>query len=442
VSPLNSLIDRIKSSPLISRLVHGAFWSVLGAVLARALGLATWMVVARILGTRAFGELGIVQNTFGLLQNLSLLGLGIMATKYVAQYRASEKQRAGRVVGLSVLLAAGSGLLMGIGVVLAAPWIASRVLGAPQLTVLLQIGGILIVAAAVGGVLEGALAGFEAFKPLAILGLVGGLVSLPLFVWAAWAAGLEGLVWSMVGVALLMLGLNYWVLHRTARREQCAVTFSGVRQELRAIFNFGLPVFLSGQVFFLAEWLGSWLLIRMPSGFDELGVYSAAVRWQQAVLFIPLYLSRAVFPGLTDRYASGDYSRFKRLLKYYTLACTGVAVVCAIALSLLSKLVMSGYGPEFTEGWPVLVIASVSMVFLPLRWAIQMIYRSIGAAWYELFLSVAWAVLMLIGMLVLHGRGSLRLALSTAIAFALTTLIGAVHIGLRLRRTVWQASKA
>lgn len=432
----------IRNVPWKSRLAAGAFWSVAAAVISRGFGLITWMIVARVLGRRVFGELGILQNTFGLLQNLSLFGLGIMATKYVAQYRASEKERAGRVVGLSVLVATASGTLMAVAAAAAAPWIAARVLGAPHLGGVLRIGALLVVVYAVTGVLEGALAGFEAFKPMAVLGLISGAVSLPLYVWAAWWSGLEGVIWVMVGTGLFVLGLNYWVLHAAARRHECAISFRDGRRELKALSGFSLPVFLSSQTFFGAEWLGSWLLIRLPSGFAELGLYSAAARWQQAVLFVPQYVGRAIFPRLTERYSAGDYGAFKRILRHYIIVCNGIAAVCAVALSLLSKLVMSGYGPEFGEGWPILVIVSATMVFLPLRWAIQMIYRSIGAVWYEFALSAAWAVTLLACMLTLPARGSYRLALSTLIAFVLTTLAGAVHVSFKLRRVAWQASKA
>ena len=432
----------IRGSPWTARVATGAFWSVMAAVISRGFGLLTWMIVARLLGRKVFGELGILQNTFGLLQNLSLFGLGIMATRYVAQYRASEKQRAGRVVGLSVLMAAASGTLMGLAAVSAAPWIAARVLGAPHLAGVLEIGAILVVVYTVTGVLEGALAGFEAFRQMAMLAVISGVVSLPLYVWAAWRAGLEGVVWVMVGTGLIVLALDYWVLRAAARKEGCAVSFRGGRRELRALFGFSLPVFLSSQTFFGAEWLGNWLLIRQPSGFGELGIYSAAARWQQAVLFVPQYVGRAIFPGLTERYGAGDHSAFKQMLKHYLFVCNGIAVACAAVLSLVSKWIMSGYGSEFTQGWPILVIVAVTMVFLPLRWAIQMIYRSIGTVWYEFLLGAAWAVTLLVCMLTLPLQGAMRLAVSTLIAFALTTLAGAVHTGLRLRRRAWHASTA
>lgn len=432
--PLYSLIARIKKSPLITRLVHGAFWSVAGAVMARGLGLATWMIVARLVGQEVFGELGILQTTFGFLQNLSLFGLGILATKYVAQYRVTDGERAGRIIGMSILLAAVTGAITGIALWFLAPWISEHVLAAPHLAEVLRIGGILVLVCSVSGALEGALAGFEAFKIMAGLGLVTGLVSLPLYAWAAWRGGLEGVVWVMVVTSVLIMGLNYAMLHRATVQYSCPISFRSGRRELKAFFDFSLPVFLSTQTYFAADWLGNWLLIRQPSGYAQLGIFTAATRWQQAVYFIPLYVRRAVFPGLTDCYSAEDYRSFNRMLKYYAVLSTGIALACAAVLSIASKLVMGGYGPGFAEGWPVLVVVSLTMILLPFRWTLEMIYRSTGAVWFELALNLAWTAIMLTGMFTLHLPSALRLGVSIMIAFLLTNLLGAAHVYFRYYR--------
>jgi O-antigen/teichoic acid export membrane protein len=434
VSFFHPLIGRVKGSPLINRLVHGAFWSVAGAVMARGLGLATWMVVARLVGKEVFGELGILQTTFGFLQNLSLFGLGIMATKYVAQYKASDGERAGRIIGMSVLLAATTGALMGAALWVYAPWVAEHVLAAPHLAGVLRIGSVLVLICSIGGALEGALAGFEAFKTMAGLGLVTGLISLPLYAWAAWQGGLEGVVWVMVATSFMSLGLNYAVLRRATVRNSCPISFRSGRRELKAFFDFSLPVFLSTQTYFAADWLGNWLLVRQPSGYAQLGIFTAATRWQQAVSFIPLYVRRAVFPGLTDCYSAEDYRSFNRMLKYYVILSTGIALACAAVLSAASRLVMSGYGPGFAEGWPVLVVVSLTMILLPFRWTLEMIYRSTGAVWYELVLNLAWTAIMLTCMFTLQFESALRLSVSIMIAFLATNLLGAAHVYFRYYR--------
>ncbi len=54
-----------------------------------------------MLGKEEFGKLGIVQSTVGMFQVFAGFGLGLTATKYVAEFRDSDPAKTGRIIGLS-----------------------------------------------------------------------------------------------------------------------------------------------------------------------------------------------------------------------------------------------------------------------------------------------------------------------------------------------------
>src|SRR5437867_2576039 len=62
---------RLESSPVGGRLLHGAFWSLMGTFTSRVLGLASAILVARILGKMRYGEWGMIQSTVGLVGTLA-----------------------------------------------------------------------------------------------------------------------------------------------------------------------------------------------------------------------------------------------------------------------------------------------------------------------------------------------------------------------------------
>ena len=70
---LKTFADRIQLSPIGNRLVKGAFWSLIGAMIARALTLLASIFVARLIGKQGFGALGVIQSTVGMFS--VLLGL-------------------------------------------------------------------------------------------------------------------------------------------------------------------------------------------------------------------------------------------------------------------------------------------------------------------------------------------------------------------------------
>jgi O-antigen/teichoic acid export membrane protein len=434
---VREMVDQILASPLISRLLQGAFWSVAGAVAGRGLGLVTWMLVANPLGKTVFGELNFLLNTFSLLEKLSLFGLGVMATRYVAAHRRTDPARAGRILGLGLVSSVLLGVVMSAFIFAVAPWLSETLFDAAHLGPMLRIGCSLVALYAFGGVVEGCLAGFEAFRPIAWINLVGGAVSVPLLVYGARVAGLEGTLWMMVVAALCRVLFGYALLRRTATRCGCEITYRGIRKEVRAVLDFSIPIVCSSQTLFFGEWLGNWMLVRGPLGFGQLGIYSAAARWQQAVSFIPLNVSRALFPALTERHAARDRRSFVRMLRYYLAFCTVISAVCALGLSALSWPIMRGYGQEFAEGWSVLVLVSLTVILLPFRWVIEMIYRSLNAVWWEVLMNAAWTVVLIAGMVWFPMQGAWKLAVATLLAFLVTNVLGAAHVYLHFFRRYW-----
>ncbi len=105
VSPhgLHPLWQRFRASPLSVRLARGVFWSLVGAVISRGLGVVSAIIVARLVGITAFGEFTIIQSTVGLFGTFAGLGLGITATKYVAELRETDRIRCGRVSSVFIL---------------------------------------------------------------------------------------------------------------------------------------------------------------------------------------------------------------------------------------------------------------------------------------------------------------------------------------------------
>ncbi|MDQ3920568.1 MAG: oligosaccharide flippase family protein, partial [Acidobacteriota bacterium] len=59
------------------------------------------VIAARCLGRKGYGELGIIQSTVGMFQVFAGFGLGLTATKYVAEFKRQNPERAGHIIAVS-----------------------------------------------------------------------------------------------------------------------------------------------------------------------------------------------------------------------------------------------------------------------------------------------------------------------------------------------------
>src|SRR5260370_15432297 len=107
----------ISAGPRDSLATHfaiGAFWALVGAVVSRGLTLASSVLAGRLLGTTGFGEVGMIQSTQSLFGIVAGAGLGLAATKVVAELRSVDPPRTGRCVPVATTIALISGTLMAL----------------------------------------------------------------------------------------------------------------------------------------------------------------------------------------------------------------------------------------------------------------------------------------------------------------------------------------
>src|SRR5262249_37189580 len=147
--------DVLPPGSLRARLAKGVFWTFSGAVAVQAFNVVSSMLVARIMGKEIFGEFGIIRSTAGVFYAGAGLGLGLTANKYMAEFREKDPQRAGRILGLSTMVALVSGAVVALLAFTFAHPLAEYVLKKAELGRYVRISAIVLLMGAVGGMQNG-----------------------------------------------------------------------------------------------------------------------------------------------------------------------------------------------------------------------------------------------------------------------------------------------
>jgi len=391
------------------------------------------IVAARILGKTTFGKLGMVRNTFRMLGIFAGLGLGLTATKHVAEFRRQAPERAGRIIALAYAFTTTCAAVIVPVVFVCAPYLASRVINAPDLTFELRIGCGLLLFHALAGVQTSALAGFEAFKTIARVNLLIGLLSFPLLVGGVWFWSLRGAVVASVAAAAVGCLINHIALRRVARKAGVPIRYQGIGSELSVLWRFSVPALLAGVIVAPVMWATRALLVNQPGGYAEMGVFSAAFRFMLIILFVPKLVSRVALPILIDLLSTDQIARYRRLLSRLAAIAPVCCLVLAGPMCLLSRPIMAAYGAGFADGWPVLCVLSAAAVVSVASSVLAQAIVSMGRLWPALLLNLIWAGELLIGVSLLLGLGAMGVALAYLISYALHTVQSAACVMLALR---------
>lgn len=415
----------------------------MGTVIARGLGLVSAILVARMLGKSGFGELGIIQSTVGLFSVFAGLGLGLTATKFVAEFREKDPPKAGRIIAFSTWIAILSGAILTLLFIFAAPWLSANTLAAPHLVGLLRLSALLIAFGALNGTQTGALAGFEAFRTIARVNLWSGLATFPLMVMGTAFAGLQGAVWGLVGGLVVNCILNRFALQREMDRAGIRSSLVGAREELPLLWRFSFPALLGSMLVGPVTWLCYAMLVNQPGGYAEMGVFNAANQWFTLLMFLPGVLQQASLPMLSERIGQGDLDRATRILFASIKVSIGVVFPLVVVGSIASPLIMSLYGTGFNEDWLTLVIVLATAGILAVQSPIGVFLQASERMWLATATSLAWAVTFLIASYALTPIGALGLAVARAIAYGVNgiLIVGIAYYVVRQSKSI-QDNKA
>jgi O-antigen/teichoic acid export membrane protein len=369
-----------------------------------------------LLGKTGFGELGMIQSTAATWATLAGFGLGLTATKHLAEFRRADPKKAGRILTLSLVVAVTSGAICSSALFFLAPWLAERVLAASHLGALLRVSGGMLFFTSLAGAELGALSGFEAFRRIAAVNVVSGLLSLPTIVAGALFFGLPGAAWAGVLNAALSWGVTHIALLRTVSENGIAFDIRSFAQDRGVLWSFSAPAALGGILVGPISWACNALLVNQPNGYADLAIFNAAAQWRVAIMFLPTTFGASMLPVLASLYTKSD-RRFPKMVLYQAGLAGVSAALVTVPIVFFAARIMSTYGSGFGGGSEILQILAVSACIVSVSNQLSRVIASMGSMWTGFWCEAAWGgACLLFGVPLTLKLGLLGLAVTQPLA--------------------------
>jgi O-antigen/teichoic acid export membrane protein len=430
---MQARLRRITASSLSYRFLHGTFWSLAGAVIARLSGFAASILVARFLGREGFGLLGVIQSTVAMFQVFAGFGLGLTATKYVAEFRKTDPARAGRIIGLSHIVAVVSGGVISGVLFFLSGWLARNTLAAPEIAPLLRIAAPMLLLASINGSQIGAMSGFEAFKDIARVNLISGLATFPLMVIGTLFGGLTGATLALLASLLITCILSQWKLRVRAREASVLIQYSGAH-DWSVLWHFTVPAVLAGAMVPPVNWACVALLVNSPGGYGAMGLFNAANQWRSLLMFVPGMMMQAALPIMSAAHEHDETnSELQRTLRMTQSIMVATAFPVATVLMFGSGLILSLYGRGYQGGESVVIGVVATTLIQCIGAATGTAIEARGRMWMGLLLNSSWAATYLgFVYLTVNQLGANALAYGLAISYTVLTVWGVIYLNPRL----------
>lgn len=417
---------KIKQSSIAQRIAKGSFWSFFGTAVAKAIVLVAGIICAHILTKEEYGQLGMVRSTINMFVAIGVAGLGVTATKFIAQYKFESPSKIQKIVSLTNQFAIVTGFVVSGIIYFFSQTIAVTILHAPDLSPSIKAGALLLFVTVMNGAQNGTLVGLEDFKSIAINTLLGSIAESVFMLIGAYYGG--------VFFAILGFGIGYIVLYitnQTAIRRHLRYLGLEYRydritaEDWKILLNFSLPAALSSMIVAPTLFVIRTVLVR-NSGFENLAIYEAAEQWRVIILFIPSAICQVVLPILSSL-STVENNTFWKVLRLNIGLNAGIATIITLIVCLLAPFIMHLYGSMYVSDSITLMILSASTIFSSMASVVGAAIQSRSKVWNGLFFNVLWSfvVVLLSIFFVKSGYGARGIALSVLVSYT-------IHTGLQL----------
>jgi O-antigen/teichoic acid export membrane protein len=376
----------------------GGGFLVAGTLFEYATRFMIGILLARGLGAHGYGLYVLSISVATLFAGISMLGTDDAMVRYVA-ILTSRDDREGVAGTLQVGLATATigGTLMGIALFVFAEPVAVGLFDSPELESALKLMALVVPFLALSNELLGIARGFKrmdyaAYSQngvqsvvrlvlIALLFFAGSLSIYP----AVIAFGLSDVAASL---ALVLLLNRRFPLRETMRR--------GIRRDVRSIFSFALPLWISGLLRQFRNSIQN-LLVGSLGTIAGVGVLSIANRVNDVAAMGPKSIYIASRPLMAQLHDRGERDELRDLYATTTRWTLALNIPLFLVMTLYPTSLLLVFGEQFASGATALALVACAQMISAATGTCQGVLDMTGHTRLKLANTIAWTVLLIGG---------------------------------------------
>jgi O-antigen/teichoic acid export membrane protein len=184
-----------------------------------------------------------------------------------------------------------------------------------------------------------------------------------------------------------------------------------------------LPIFLV-ETFYLALTYTDVILLKYLRGPEEVAVYWAAVKTLALVAFVYFAVAAAAAHRFSEYHVAGDRQKLADFLRASIRWTFFPSLAATILILALGKPFLMMFGPDYVKGYPAMFVVSVGLLA---RAAVGPVERLLTMSGHQtacaLIYGVAFAVAVILCLLLIPPLGMMGAAIATAVALTLESVL-------------------
>ena len=308
------------------------FWGTLAGILSQGLNFIANILIARILGKQLLGEYTLFISANAGLHTFGVIGLNVIATVLVAKYL-HDKGKIGRLIPAIYIIVCSASLIVSfVGIILQYLPVEFKIWETSSILTLIA-AIIWFLTSALDLVQVAILLGFKAFKDVAKVSLLKGIISIAITYTLVAKYGVQGGVLGNSISFILSLICNYYFIRKNCQKYTITLTWKLSNSVYSEIFKLSIPIFSAAIFVAPAQWYANYIIYNTQGGENALSIFAIAYQWLVLIQFFPTQISRVALPWLTSMQETRDYKNTEKLGLYFSLGIATVIVILSLIFS-------------------------------------------------------------------------------------------------------------
>jgi len=420
---IKAKINNFLSSELNKKILNHSFWILIGNVISKFALLVATIFVTKYLGKKEYGQFGIIKSTILMFAMFAGLELGMTATKYISQYKSTDKLKVERIVGLSTLFS----IIISIAVTVLIFFFAKEIaiqIKAENLVQEIKISSFILFFSSLNGIQNGILSGIEKFKEQSINGAIAGVFSCVFLVLTSKYYNLDMVIIAFGFNYVIIFLLNLYTLRFFYKDFKIKIFDKRNLKEFQVLWKFSLPAILAGVMIAPVIWLCNYLLVNQPNGYYEMASFDIANQWRNTVLFIPSALAQIALPMLASQV--GNKKEYRIILNKNIKMNLYIGISFSLIFIILSPIITLVYGKDYKDTQIPLIIMFLTTALITVNNVVGQGIASQGKMWIGFYVNLAWAIILISCTYILVQRyqfGAIGLSFSYLVSYIFHTVV-------------------
>lgn len=320
------------------------------------LGIAQSVIVIRILSPAEFGLVGLVMSIGGVIGVSQHLGVVDGAIREIAVLK--NKREIGKVFWVSHFVRQVVTTPLSVGLLLLAGFIAGRIYGRPEITLLLQIFSVILVLQGLQDVLGATLTGMKKFASLYLVQIVTALINIAVFAYLTWKFGMVGFFWAIVITTTIMVAMYALVIMRNLGGDLAFPKWSDIKRYGKRVMRIGAYMYLA-RIFFILWQRIPILMLGAVLAADELGFLNVSQTFGSKLTIIAMALSEVNLSWMSSLYTHRR-DEFRRVVtKNMQRVLVLMMAITLVLLFFTPEILRYVIGVEYLGAQPIILIMTL-----------------------------------------------------------------------------------